>query len=53
MADYKELFYQSQALLADMEEELKGMLLLIRKEMQAMEEAIISEDVKNEQKTEQ
>ena len=44
MPDYKELFYESQAELADMEERLKQMILEIRSFMRKCEEEVISED---------
>lgn len=44
MPDYKELFYESQAELADMEERLKQMILEIRSFMRRCEEKVISED---------
>jgi len=51
MPDYKELFYQSQAELADIEEELKRMVLKIQRVMREAEEEIISEnDGENSQK---
>ena len=51
MPDYKELFYQSQSDLADIEEELKRMVLKIQRVMRKAEEEIISEnDGENSQK---
>ena len=53
MPDYKELFYESQAQLADIEEELKRLVLKIRAVMRESEEKIISEnDGENSQKEE-
>jgi len=49
MPDYKELFYESQAQLADIEEELKRMALKIQTIMRESEEKVIS-DGKNSQK---
>ncbi|MBR0485130.1 MAG: hypothetical protein IJJ69_10170 [Oscillospiraceae bacterium] len=51
MSDYKELFYQSQAELADIEEKLKRIVLKIQRVMREAEEEIISEnDSDNSQK---
>jgi|GEM_PF-1441147 len=44
MPDYKELFYHSQAELADIEEELKKLVLRIQSVMRKAEEEIISEN---------
>ena len=44
MPDYKELYYESQAQLADIEEELKKMVLKIQAVMRASEEKVISEN---------
>ena len=43
MPDYKELFYESQAQLADIEEELKKMVLKIQTVMRESEEKVISD----------
>ncbi|MBR7085262.1 MAG: hypothetical protein IKI37_08820 [Oscillospiraceae bacterium] len=51
MPDYKELFYESQAELADIAEELKQLVLKIESNMRIAEEKVISEDNgKNSQK---
>ena len=53
MPDYKELFYQSQAELADIAEELQKLVLKIQSNMRKAEEEIISEnDSENSQKEE-
>ena len=44
MIDYKELFYESQAELADIAEELKRLVLKIESNMRIAEEKVISED---------
>ena len=44
MIDYKELFYESQAELADIAEELKRLVLKIESSMRTAEEKVISED---------
>ena len=44
MPDYKELFYESQAELADIAEELKRLVLKIESNMRIAEEKVISED---------
>ena len=49
MPDCKELFYESQAQLADLEEELKRMALKIQTIMREVEEKVISGG-KNSQK---
>ena len=51
MPDYKELFYKSQAELADIAEELKQLVLKSESNMRIAEEKVISEDnSKNSQK---
>ncbi|MBR1528912.1 MAG: hypothetical protein IJ642_06390 [Oscillospiraceae bacterium] len=49
MPDYKELYYESQAELADIEEKLKKMVLHIQMIMRKSEEKVIS-DGENSQK---
>ena len=44
MPDYKELFYKSQAELADIAEELRQLVLKIESNMRTAEEKVISED---------
>ena len=44
MPDYEKLFYESQAELADLEEQLKQMVLEIQSFMRSAEEKIISEE---------
>jgi len=50
MPDYKELYYESQAKLADIEEDLKKMVLRIQNIMRESEEKVIS-DSENSQKS--
>jgi len=45
MADYKELYYESQAKIADMIEKLEEMTEELKKLMRENEEKIISEDL--------
>lgn len=51
MTDYEKLYYESQAQLANLADELKGMALDIQRMMRQSEEKILSEneDVQNEQ----
>ena len=44
MPDYKELFYESQAELANLEEKLKKIVLEIQSFMRDAEEKVISEE---------
>ena len=44
MPDYEKLFYESQAQLADIEEELRKLVLRIQSLMRRTEEQILSED---------
>ncbi len=44
MPDYEKLFYESQAQLADIEEELRKLVLRIQSLMRQSEEQILSED---------
>lgn len=46
MADYKELFYQSQAKIADVVEELDRLSDMLKKHMADMEEITIEENEK-------
>ncbi len=50
MPDYKELYYESQARLADLEEELKRLVLKIQSVMRESEEKILEDDGKTAQK---
>ncbi|MCM1227239.1 MAG: hypothetical protein NC320_07420 [Clostridium sp.] len=47
MTDYKELFYKSQAKIADVIEELDGMSQLLKDFMNECEEKVISDEDKN------
>lgn len=47
MADYKELFYQSQAKIADVVEELDRLSDMLKKHMIDMEEITVDENDKN------
>ena len=52
MPDYKNLFYQSQAELVDIEEELEELIFKIRSAMRRVEEEVIVEEYdENEQKS--
>ena len=44
MPDYEKLFYESQAQLADIAEELEKLLLKIKKDMCIAEEKVISDE---------
>lgn len=47
MTDYKELFYKSQAKIADIIDELDGISKLLRDFMDECEEKVISDEDKN------
>ena len=48
MPDYEKLYYESQARLADLAEELRKMVLKIQSEMRKSEEKVIKEETNGE-----